>query len=497
MPLFTAEAVVEFTGDLPRRIPNRKVLSCTPTFPEGFFYKNTIMKSNELSLQLIHLHAAGIDIGSRSHMVAVDQNKDNVRQFGVYTKDHEELITHLRDYDITTVAMESTGSYWQTLFNALQKAGFEVLLVSGNQTKNVKGRKTDVIDCIWIQKLHSLGLLSGSFLLNDALQELRTYYQHRLHLTGQTAMYTNKMQAALRLMNLRLDIALRDVTGRSGLNIIEAILEGKRDPVYLASLVDIRVKKSQQEIADALQGQWREELLFELKACLDFYKLYEKALLECDQAIERKLLQYVADTPMPPGQEKEVKKNQKKNRKHAPALNVSKMAYQYFGTDLFAISGVSHTTVLCLLTCLGHDIHKFPTAKSFAAWLRLVPNNKISGGRLISSRTPSGKNQIAIVLRQAANSIGNQKDHELTAFFRRIAFRKGRIAAITATARKLAIIIWNMLTKVQPYKRNERKSNEKKQKATQLRNIEKRISSLQLNPEELERLFARTSLVGN
>ncbi len=453
------------------------------------------MKKTESTLQVINLHAAGIDVGSRSYMVAVDQNKENVREFGVYTKDHEQLIAHLANCGVTTVAMESTGTYWQTLFNALQTAGFEVLLASGSQTKNVKGRKTDVIDCIWIQKLHSLGLLSGSFLLNDILQQLRAYYYHRMHLIQQASMYVHKMQKSLRLMNIRLDIALRDITGQSGLTIIEAILAGNRNPDYLSGLVNCRVKKSRQEIADSLSGSWREELLFELKVCLDFYKLYEKALLDCDKKIESKLLEYAPQRIISVEEERMLKKNNKNDRKHSPAFNVSKVAYQYFGTDLFAISGVSHTTVLCLMTSIGHDMNKFPTAKSFASWLRLVPNNKISGGRLISSRSPSGKNYIAIALRQAANSIGNQKDHELTSFFKRIAFKKGRIAAITATAHKLAVIIWNMITKVQPYKQNEPQRSTEKQKAGQLRQIEKRIGALQLNDDELKKLFARTSLL--
>lgn len=452
------------------------------------------MKKQELSLQVVNEHAAGIDIGSRFHMVAIDQVKEHVRQFGVYTKDHEQLIDYLRNAGITSIAMESTGNYWQTLFRTLQQAGFEVMLVGGNQTKNVKGRKTDVIDCMWIQKLHSLGLLSGSFLLSDAIQELRTYYHHRLHLIEQASMYVHKMQKALRLMNIRLDIVIRDVVGKSGLNIIEAILAGNRNPEHLSSLVDIRVKKSQQEIADALQGEWQEELLFELKASLNFYKIYEQALLECDKQIEDKLISYIPQSVLDPQEEKMLKENSKKSRKHAPALNVSRFAYQYFHTDLFAISGISHTTVLCLLTNMGHDLHKFPSAKSFSSWLRLVPNNKISGGQIISNKTPRGKNLIATALRQAANSIGNQKDHELTPFFKRIAFKKGRIAAITATARKLAVIIWNMVTKVEPYKK-ALTVNSDKHKASQLKHIEKRIGLMQLTHDELKRLFLRTSLL--
>lgn len=453
------------------------------------------MEKKKLSFEVINVHAAGIDVGSRSHVVAVDQNKENVRSFGVYTKDHEQLITHLINHGITSVAMESTGSYWQTLFNALQRAGFEVILVAGSQTKNVQGRKTDVIDSIWIQKLHSLGLLSGSFLLSDVLQELRTYYNHRQHLIEQIARYTVKMQKALRLMNIRLDIAIRDITGRSGITIIEAILAGERDPSHLASLVDIRIKRSKKEIAESLHGAWREELLFELKSCLNFYRFYNEALKECDSIIEHLLIKYTPNTSIAPEQEKILKGYNRKKAKNAPEFNVSKVAFQYFKTDLFAIPGISHNTVLCLMTNLGTDIKKFPSAKAFASWLRLVPNNKISGGRVLSSHIRQGKNRIAMALRHAANSIGNQKDHDLSPFFKRIAFRKGRVAAITATARKLAIIIWNMIAKTQPYSVSEAQFNNERHKRITLRQIQRNINRLQLNRKELTNLFESVSLL--
>ena len=174
------------------------------------------MSEQELAMKIVHPNAAGIDIGSKSHWVAVDQIPLNVREFGVYTKDHQRIIDHLKLHQITTVAMESTGSYWQTLFHSLQKAGFDVVLVQGSQTKNLRGKKNDLLDCLWIQKLHTLGLLTASFLLSDQLQTLRTYYAHREHLVEQTAMYINKMQKALRLMNIRLDIAIRDIAGKTG-----------------------------------------------------------------------------------------------------------------------------------------------------------------------------------------------------------------------------------------------------------------------------------------
>lgn len=450
------------------------------------------MEKKTAVLPVVNPYAAGIDIGSRTHWVAVDQQKENVRSFGVYTQDHQQLIDHLRQHQITSVAMESTGTYWQTLFNSLQQAGFEVLLVGGNQTKNVQGRKTDIIDCLWIQKLHSLGLLAGSFLLSDMLQEFRVYYYHRQHLIEQLATYTNKMQKALRLMNLRLDVAIRDITGKSGLSIIEAILAGQRDPHELASLVDVRMKRSKEEIAQSLQGCWRQELLFELKATLGFYRHYQEALLTCDEVIEKALLRCVPVEPKiqstPPSADK------KKLSKNAPTFPIARIAYQYFQTDLLAISGISHSTVLCLLTTLGNDIHKFGSAKSFASWLRLVPNNKISGGRIISHRTPSGKSYIATALRQAANSIGNQPKHELNPFFKRIAFKKGRVAAITATARKLAMIIWNMITKAEPYKPIQVKETTQKTKEAGLRQVQRRLEALQLSPDELTRLFSKASL---
>jgi hypothetical protein len=213
--------------------------------------------------------------------------------------------------------------------------------------------------------------------------------------------------------------------------------------------------------------------------------------------IESSLMKHAPQTSISELEEKALKQSKKKSSKNAPEFNVPKLAYQYFKTDLLAISGISYGTVLCLLTTMGKDLHRFPTAKSFASWLRLVPNNKISGGRIISSHTPSGKSYLAIALRQAANSIGNQKDHELTPFFKRIAFKKGRIAAITATARKLAVIIWNMVTKAEPYKKKEIRESNEEGRRIGLRQVERRIHALKLNQNELEKLFSRTSMLAN
>ena len=451
------------------------------------------MEEKKLSMQIMNPAAAGIDVGSRMHMLAIDQQVEHVRKFGVYTQDHEEMIRYLKEHSITTVAMESTGSYWQTLFNALQKAGFEVLLVNGGHVRNVKGKKTDVLDCLWIQKLHSLGLLHGSFLLNDHLQTLRTYYGHRQYLIRQASKYVNKMQKALRLMNIRLDVVLNDITGQSGRAILDAIINGERDPLKLAALTNNLVKKSKEEIALSLYGHWREDLLFELEACLALYDNYTKAIINCDNKMETVLAE-LKPVDADVVNEASLKKLVKKKNKYSPTFNVRHLAFAHLRTDLFEIPGLSHNTVLCILSNLGNDIKKFKTAKQFASWLRLVPNNKVSGGRVISSRTPKGKNVIAISLRQAANSIGNQKAHPMTPFFKRIAYRKGRIAAITATARKLAIVIWNMITKGEHYLEYDYEQVNERRKASQLRSVENRLIKLRLDEASIKSLFQKVSL---
>ncbi|QMW04824.1 transposase [Spirosoma foliorum] len=254
------------------------------------------------------------------------------------------------------------------------------------------------------------------------------------------------------------------------------------------------MKKSKEEIAQSLQGWWRQKQLFELQASLGFYKFYQKSLLECDRVIVEALPRNVPAESVSKPVEKIPSENKKKSSKNMPAFNVSQLALTYFQTDLFAISGISHNTVLCLLTTLGKDIHKFASAKSFASWMRLVPNNKISGGRILSHRTPAGKSYIATALRQAANSIGNQANHELSPFFKRIAYKKGRVAAITATARKLAMISWNMITKREPYKKTQAKDTAQKNKKAGIRQVQRRLAAHDLSRNELMSLFSTHSI---
>jgi transposase len=435
----------------------------------------------EMTMQIVNVHAAGIDVGSRSHFVAVGQGQQDVREFGVYTQDHEELVEWFSRQKITTVAMESTGSYWQTLFSALQRAGFEVLLVNGRQIKNVKG-KTDVKDCQWIQRLHCLGLLTGSFLPTKQIERLRTYQRHRNWLVEECARLTNKMQKALRLMNLRMDVVLSDIMGSTGRDMIKSILKGTRSGQQLALLANSRVKRSKEEIAKALEGNWNQELLFELGQSYELYTIFESKIAACDWQIESLLKEF---TEHASNIAENTKIKSKRAWKHQHKFDVPSFSYQLTGVDLFSIEGISRGTVMTFLSEVGNDIFKFNTAKQFTSWLRLAPDNRVSGGKIISSRTPKGKNFLATALRNAANSIGLMKSGALKSFFSRIAFKKGRAAAITATARKLAVIIWNMIHKQEPYRPYNETIYSQKVKASVIHNIKAKMKRLDIQPNEL------------
>lgn len=403
------------------------------------------MKKKKEMMNIIHPNSAGIDIGSKSHFVAVGQKENQIKEFGIYSSDYKKIVSYLKENKITTVAMESTGNYWQTLFFKLQESGFEVILVSGHQTKNLRA-KTDVKDAQWIQKLHSLGLLRGCFLPDEQTNRLRIIHRHRSSLIEESSKMVNKMQKALRLMNLRLDVVLSDITGKSGMAIINAIVElGVRDGASLSKLADRRVKKSKKEITDALQGQWSEEYLYELKDCLEIYEILQDKIKKCDNQLEQLLLEFTKESNNSV-EDIELTKKQTKG-KNQTKFNLTELSYKLYGVDLFAIEGVSVGTVLTLITEIGTGIYKFNTAKQFSSFLRLAPNNRVSGGKVISSRTPKGSNRLSLALRNAANTIDRKKEGNLMHFFKRIAYKKGRAAAITATARKLAIIIWNMIVK--------------------------------------------------
>lgn len=410
------------------------------------------MQKKSVKMEVINPNAAGIDIGSRSHFVAIGQGTEDVREFGVYNEDLKEIANWLKENEIETVAMESTGTYWQSLFAVLQAEGLSVILCNGKFTKNIKGKKSDVQDCQWIQKLHTMGLLSGSFLPDEATEQLRTYCRHRANLLDQAADTTRKMQKYLRLLNLRLDVVVNDITGLTGMKIIDSICKGEVNSKKLASLRNGNCKKSEQEIAKALETNGRKDYLFTLNHEYKMYLNLQSKIIECDTEIE-KMLNLQINNDDNKKQHHIDKKVHKRINKNTPKnIDINLLSYQFFeGVDLLAIEGVSYSTVLTLMSEVGQGIHKFETAKQFASWLRLSPNNKISGGKVLSNKIPKGSNRLKIALRNAANAIGNLKNTALSNFFARISHRKGRVSAISATARKLAVIVWNMIVKGQPY----------------------------------------------
>jgi transposase len=411
------------------------------------------MAKRKLEMEIINPNAAGIDIGSRSHFVAINQDLSDVREFGVYAQDMKELLKWLLENDVKTVAMESTGSYWQNLFTELQNSAIEVILTNGKFTKNIQGKKTDVLDCMWIQKLHTLGLLRGSFLPDLQTEHLRTLVRHRGNLIDTTSKASKRMAQNMRLMNLRLDVVVKDIVGLTGLRIINAICNGQTSGEELAKLRHGNCKKSEEEIAKALQSNNRQDYLFVLKQELQKYQDAQRLILECDMEVKKLLDEFINQDDVKKSLCIDKKVHKRINKNTPKNIDLNLISYQYFdGIDLYAIEGFSHGTVLTLMSELGENgILKFQNAQHFTSWLRLAPNNKVSGGRILSSRTPKGSNRLKIALRQAANSIGNLKDTHLSNFFNRIAYRKGRAVAVSATARKVATILWNMLYKKQQY----------------------------------------------
>lgn len=440
-----------------------------------------------MDLEIVNPQAAGIDVGSRSHFVAKGQQTDDVREFGVCASDHGELIVWLKKYGIKTIAMESTGSYWQNLFSALQGAGFEVLLANGKFTKNIKGKKTDVQDCQWIQKLHSLGLLSGSFLPDETTEHLRTLCRHRSNLMDMAASTSKKMQKYLRLMNLRLDIVVKDICGLTGLQIIEAICQGETDSKVLASFRHGNCRKTESEISKALQSNGRKDYLFALQQEYQIYNELQEKIIQCEHKIKEQLESTLKDQRHTE-KLKTTDKIHKRINKNAPkSIDLNQVAFKYFGgVDLMGIEGLSHSTVLTMMSEVGPGgLLKFPTGNHFASWLRLAPNNKISGGKILSSRIPKGSNRLKTALRLAANCIGNMKGANLHNFFMRICIRKGRTAAITATARKLAIIIWNMVVKKMPYNPPSQYEFFEQKRKRKILEMRKLILKLDIQPTEI------------
>jgi transposase len=446
------------------------------------------MAHNKIEMDVVNPKCAGIDVGSKSHFIAIGQNLEDVKEFGVYAEDLTSVCKHLKDHGITSVALESTGNYWQNLYVELMRFGFDVTLCNGKFTKNIKGKKTDVKDCRWIQKLHTLGLLTGSFLPDETTEQLRTYCRQRANLIDLAAEATNKMQKYLRLLNCRLDIVVRDICGQTGLAIIADICKGNLDPDKLAEHRNYKCRKSKEEIAKALIGNNRPDFLFGLKQEYESYMFYQKKIDECDKEITKFLNTQINTCPEKKKLKAEGKPYKRVTKNAVRGLDLNQASFQYFGgIDLLKIEGVSYATLLTIMSELGPGgFTCFETGKQFTSWMRLAPNNKISGGRILSHKVPKGSNRLKIAFRQAANSIGNLKDTHLSDFFRRVSYRKGHQAAVSATARKLAVIVWNMVTKKVQYSPPiEYMFLDEKRKLKLVQRIRKNIAKFDIKPDEV------------
>jgi len=440
-----------------------------------------------MDFSIVHPHAAAVDIGSRLNMASIGPEEGQTREFGVFTVEHHEMANWFVSHGVTTVAMESTGYYWQSLFLILQSYKLDVILVNAKYVKRINGKKTDVQDARWLWKLHTVGLLSNSFQPDAFTEELRTYNRQRKTLIEDSSRYVSKMQKALVLMNLQLPVVLSDITGKSGKTIISAILAGERNGQVLAQLAHPSVKASKETIAKALTGHWHSHHLFTLQQSWEMYQFYQRQILQCDQAIEALLGAKIVengqhDLAYEPSEKKSPK------RKNDPYFDVGKYAYQLTdGVNLLAIEGVGLSLVLTLISEVGLDLKaKFGTAKQFTSWLSLAPNRKISGGKVLSSKTKSNKNRLSHSFRQAANSIGNMKGKTiLSQEFARIAYRSGRKTAITAIARKLATIVFCMLSRKEAYKPQIAQQRKEQMREKQIQKIQNKIKKLGLKPEEL------------
>ena len=396
-------------------------------------------------LERINPNAAGIDCGSEAHYVAVPPERDAtpVRAFTSFTADLHRLADWLTACGVTSVAMESTGVYWIPLFEILEARGFEVVLVNARHVKNVPGRKTDVVDCQWIQELHSVGLLRGSFRPPAAIAALRAYLRHRETLVHSAATHVQRMQKALVQMNLQLPVVISDITGVTGLRILRDIIAGQTNPHALAQHRDHRCQASEVEITAALTGHSRPEHVFVLQQNLELFDAYQGQLAACDTAIEAHVHTLAAHAPTPANPLPDPR-TRKKPRNNEPRFEIRTPLHQLTGVDLTQIDALGPYSALRLLAEIGTDMSRWPTEKHFTSWLTLAPHNKISGGRLLSSKTQPSANRAAAILRMSAMTLG-RTDTALGAFYRRLAYRVGKAKAITATARKLAILVYRTL----------------------------------------------------
>lgn len=400
-------------------------------------------------LSRIQPHAAGMDIGAHEIVVCVPgpDSTQIVRAFGTYTTDLHDIAQWLLENGIQSVAMESTGVYWIPLFETLESHGFKCCLIAATAIKRFPGRKTDVLDCQWIQTLHSYGLLADSFRPEADLVALRTLLRHRAQLIQHRSPHILHMQKAMLHMNIQLSQVLSDITGETGQRIIRAIVAGERDPFKLAVLRNYRCKKDEAEIAKALTGTWREEHIFVLRQSLAFFDFYTWQIEACDEQIERTYAAIRPDwgSPDPEDQFPLPSKKPRSHSKNTPEnVQVRTHLKRISGVDIVAVHGISASLAQIIISEIGTDMSRFPTEKNFCSWLGLAPHNDITGGKVIRSRTLKTHNRAGQAFRQAAASV-IRADCAFGAFYRRLKSRLGSAQAVVATAHKIAQVVYRLL----------------------------------------------------
>ncbi len=443
-------------------------------------------KSNPLGC--INPKVAGLDIGASSIFacIGLSDGTQKIKEFSSFTADLKSMVIWLKHHDIRSVAMESTGVYWIPTYDILSESGFEVLLVNARHLKAVPGRKTDVKDCQWIQQLHSYGLLNGSFRPDNECVAFRTYVRQRARLFELAATQVQLMHKALTQMNLQLNLVISDITGSTGMKIIRAIVFGQRNPLELAEFRHHKCKKEKEEIAKALEGNFRPELIFALEQSLQGYDFFHKQIVSCEEEIEKMLLQWSQKTEELSVDKKETQKKVKGGQGLQKKSEYNRSPYHFdaanalekiLGVDLTEIPGFDANTIVKIIGEIGTDISSWPTVKHFTSWLGLCPGNKISGGRVLSSRTKPSANKAAHALRLAANVLYRSKT-ALGAYFRRMRARLGAPKAITAAAHKLARIMYNMIKNRQSFMEAGQDEYERQYKERVIANLERRASEM-------------------
>jgi transposase len=428
-------------------------------------------------LPVVNHHAAGIDIGDSKHDVAIfDINGDLIsREYGSFTSDLEELVAFLKEKGVTTVAMESTGVYWICLFILLEEAGIEPYLVNAKHVKNVTGRKKDDTDSIWILKLHSCGLLQKSFQPDLDIRVLRTYIRQRKKLVSLCSDTVRRMQKSLELMNIKLHLVISDILGKTGMGIVNAIMDGERDPEKLLQFKDSRIQASDELIVESLHGIWKEEYLFMLKQNHHGYMFYQSQIQECDIKIEGVLLEIAAKKQNGDiSNLQSIKKNPKKNDLTFNARPILKVIV---GVDLCNVDGMSEVSSVELISEIGTDMSKWKNSKHFSAWLNLVPNTKITGGKLISSKMQKKKNNAGQTLRMACCNLSRSK-MPIGDYARKMKSRLGKKGGVVATAHKLSRVIYTMIREQKEFNKSLLMEDQEKWKLKKINYLEKELIKL-------------------